>query len=119
MRTSINAGADFASVARTGSEDASASEGGDLGYFSRGRMLPEFEAAAFALAPGAVSEPVRTAVGWHLIYVQNRMEAAGVTQEQGLAMVRVYLARQKQAQARLQALAQLRSSNRIERVDDD
>lgn len=119
MRTSINAGADFASVARTGSEDASASEGGDLGYFSRGRMLPEFEAAAFALAPGAVSEPVRTAVGWHLIYVQNRMEAAGVTQEQGLTMVRVYLARQKQAQARLQALAQLRSSNRIERVDDD
>lgn len=119
MRTSINAGADFARVARTGSEDASASEGGDLGYFSRGRMLPEFEAAAFALAPGAVSEPVRTAVGWHLIYVQNRMEAAGVTQEQGLAMVRVYLARQKQAQARLQALAQLRSSNRIERVDDD
>ncbi|WP_212624963.1 peptidylprolyl isomerase [Pseudomonas sp. PP3] len=119
MRASINAGADFASVARAGSEDASASEGGDLGYFSRGRMLPEFEAAAFALAPGAVSEPVRTAVGWHLIYVQNRMEAADVTREQGLDMVRAYLARQKQVQARLQALAQLRSSNRIERVDDD
>lgn len=119
MRTSINDGADFASVARAGSEDASASEGGDLGYFSRGRMLPEFEAAAFALAPGAVSEPVRTAVGWHLIYVQNRMEAADVTQEQGLDMVRAYLARQKQVQARLQVLAQLRSSNRIERVDDD
>lgn len=119
MRTSINAGADFASVARAGSEDASASEGGDLGYFSRGRMLPEFEAAAFALAPGAVSEPVRTAVGWHLIYVQNRMQETDVTQEQGLAMVRAYLARQKQVQARLQVLAQLRSSNRIERVDDD
>jgi peptidyl-prolyl cis-trans isomerase C len=119
MRTSINAGADFASVARSDSEDASASDGGDLGYFPRGRMLPEFEAAAFALAPGSVSEPVRTAVGWHLIYVQNRMEAADVTQEQGLDMVRAYLARQKQVQARLQALAQLRSSNRIERVDDD
>lgn len=119
MRTSINAGADFASVARAGSEDASASEGGDLGYFSRGRMLPEFEAAAFALAPGAVSEPVRTAVGWHLIYVQNRMQETDVTQEQGLEMVRAYLARQKQVQARLQVLAQLRSSNRIERVDDD
>lgn len=119
MRTSISAGADFASVARAGSEDASASEGGDLGYFSRGRMLPEFEAAAFALAPGAVSEPVRTAVGWHLIYVQNRMQETDVTQEQGLEMVRAYLARQKQVQARLQVLAQLRSSNRIERVDDD
>ena len=119
MGKRIAAGEDFASVARTGSEDASASDGGDLGYFPRGRMLPEFEAAAFALAPGSVSEPVRTAVGWHLIYVQNRMEAADVTQEQGLDMVRSYLARQKQVQARLQALAQLRSSNRIERVDDD
>ena len=119
MGKRIAAGEDFASVARTGSEDASASDGGDLGYFPRGRMLPEFEAAAFALAPGSVSEPVRTAVGWHLIYVQNRMEAVDVTQEQGLDMVRAYLARQKQVQARLQALAQLRSSNRIERVDDD
>lgn len=119
MRTRIAQGEDFASVARSGSEDASASQGGDLGYFPRGRMLPEFDAAAFALAPGAVSEPVRTAVGWHLIYLQNRMEAADVTEDQGLDMVRAYLARQKQVQTRLQVLAQLRSSNRIERIDDD
>jgi peptidyl-prolyl cis-trans isomerase C len=119
MHTRITQGADFASVAREGSEDASASEGGELGYFPRGRMLPEFEATAFALAPGAVSEPVRTAVGWHLILLENRVEATDVTEEQGLDMVRAYLARQKQVQARLQALAQLRSGNRIERVDDD
>jgi peptidyl-prolyl cis-trans isomerase C len=119
LRTRITQGADFASVAREGSEDASASDGGELGYFPRGRMLPEFEATAFALAPGAVSEPVRTAVGWHLIYLENRVEAADVTQEQGLEMVRAYLARQRQVQARLQALAQLRSSNRVERIDDD
>jgi peptidyl-prolyl cis-trans isomerase C len=119
MRTTINKGADFASVARSGSEDASASEGGDLGYFPRGRMLPEFDKAAFALAPGEVSEPVRTAVGWHLIYLQNRLEAADVTEEQGLDMVRAYLARQNQVQVRLRVLAQLRSSNRIERIDDE
>lgn len=119
MRTRITQGEDFASVARNGSEDASASEGGDLGYFPRGRMLPEFDAAAFALTPGAISEPVRTAVGWHLIYLQNRLETADVTEEQGLDMVRAYLARQKKVQARLQALLQLRSGNRIERVDDD
>ncbi|MEB2624772.1 peptidylprolyl isomerase [Pseudomonas sp. YuFO8] len=118
LHTSIREGADFASVARSGSEDASASAGGDLGYFARGRMMPEFEAAAFALKPGSVSEPVRTAVGWHLILLENRMEAADVTQEQGLEMVRAYLARQKQVQARLQALAQLRASNSIERIDD-
>lgn len=124
MRTTIIQGAgsqgtDFASVARSGSQDESASKGGDLGFFPRGRMLPEFEAAAFALSPGQISEPVRTAVGWHLIYLENRMEAADVTEEQGLDMVRAYLARQKQVQARLQVLAQLRSSNRIERIDDD
>lgn len=119
IRASIVAGADFASVARSGSEDASASEGGDLGYFPRGRMLPEFEAAAFALAPGALSEPVRTSVGWHLIYSENHREAIHVPEEQGFEMVRAYLARQQQVQARLQALAQLRSRNRIERIDDD
>ena len=118
LHTSVREGADFASVARTGSEDASASAGGDLGYFARGRMMPEFEAAAFALKPGAISEPVRTAVGWHLILLENRMEASDVTEEQGLEMVRAYLARQKQVQARLQALAQLRASNSIERIDD-
>lgn len=119
MHAKIVAGADFASVARDGSEDTSASVGGDLGYFARGRMLPEFEAAAFALAPGAISEPVRTSAGWHLIYLQNHMEATDVTEEQGLDMVRAYLARQQQVQARSQALAQLRANNRIERIDDE
>lgn len=118
MQEKISQGADFASVARSGSEDSSASNGGDLGYFARGRMLPEFEAAAFALTPGSVSEPVRTAVGWHLIILENHMEAADVPEEQGLETVRAYLARQQQAQVRLQALARLRSSSRIERIDD-
>ncbi|EJM22796.1 parvulin-like peptidyl-prolyl isomerase [Pseudomonas sp. GM21] len=119
MRVKISQGEDFASVARAGSEDATASEGGDLGTFPRGRMMPEFEAAAFALSPGDVSEPVRTPLGWHLIYLKNHWDAADVTETQGLEMVRAYLARQEQAQARLQVLAQLRSTNRIERIDDD
>ncbi|MHC8367453.1 peptidylprolyl isomerase [Pseudomonas sp. ZT5P21] len=119
MQVKIRQGADFADVARTGSEDASASEGGNLGYFPRGRLLPEFETAAFALAPGEVSEPVRTPLGWHLIGVQNHMEAADVSEQQGLDSVRAYLARQQQAKVRLQVLAQLRSRNRIERTDDD
>lgn len=119
IRQEITRGDDFASVATHRSEDTSASTGGDLGYFPKGRMLAEFEAAAFAMAPGDISPPVRTTVGWHLIYLQNRMEGANVTEEQGLAMVRTYLARQQQTQARNQALAQLRSRNRIERIDDD
>ncbi|MVV46834.1 peptidylprolyl isomerase [Pseudomonas sp. PB120] len=118
MRVKISQGEDFASVARAGSEDASASDGGALGAFPRGRMWPEFEAVAFALAPGDVSEPVRTPVGWHLIYLQNHAEAADVSEQQGLEMVRAYLARQQQAQVRFAVLARLRSDNRIERVDD-
>jgi peptidyl-prolyl cis-trans isomerase C len=119
MRVKISQGEDFASVARAGSEDATASQGGDLGSFPRGRMMPEFEAAAFALAPGAVSEPVRTSLGWHLIYLQNHSEAVDVPEVQGLEMVRAYLARQEQAKARLQVLAQLRSNNVIERINED
>jgi peptidyl-prolyl cis-trans isomerase C len=119
MRVKISQGEDFASVARAGSEDATASQGGDLGLFPRGRMMPEFEAAAFALAPGAISEPVRTSLGWHLIYLQNHSEAVDVPEVQGLEMVRAYLARQEQAKARLQVLAQLRSNNVIERINED
>ncbi|WP_420832639.1 peptidylprolyl isomerase [Pseudomonas laurylsulfatiphila] len=55
IRASIVAGADFGRVARSGSEEASAWQGGNLGYFPRGRRVPPFEAAAFALAPGAIS----------------------------------------------------------------
>jgi parvulin-like peptidyl-prolyl isomerase len=62
---------------------------------------------------------VRTPLGWHLIQVQNHLEATDVTEVQGLEMVRAYLARQQQAEVRLQVLAQLRSRNRIERIDDD
>ena len=119
IRVQIAQGADFANVAKAHFEDDSASTGGDLGYFARGRMLPEFETAAFALKPGQLSEAVRTPLGWHLIYLQNHQEATDVTQEQGLETVRVYLARQQQAQARRDVLARLRSSNRIERIDDD
>ena len=82
-------------------------------------MLPEFEAAAFTLAPGGVSEPVRTPLGWHLISVQNHLEAADVSEQQGLDWVRAYLVRQQQVRVRLEVLAQLRSRHRIERIDDD
>lgn len=119
IRAQIPRGEDFARVATAHSEDASASVGGDLGYFTRGRMMPEFEVVAFALEPGQISGPVRTPVGWHLIYLQNHQEASDVTQEQGLETVRAYLARQQKAQARRDVLAQLRSTHRIERIDDD
>ena len=60
-------GADFEALARERSEDASASSGGDLGEVGRGRLAPEYEAAAFALQPGQVSPVVETEFGYHII----------------------------------------------------
>lgn len=65
-------GADFAALARSKSEGPSAADGGDLGFFRRGVMVPEFERAAFALPVGGISEPVRTKFGWHVLKLEER-----------------------------------------------
>ncbi|MFQ5700671.1 MAG: peptidyl-prolyl cis-trans isomerase [Acidobacteriota bacterium] len=65
----IRSGRDFAELARQYSEHDSAQNGGDLGWFSRGRMVPEFEKAAFSLNEGEVSDLLRTPYGFHIIKV--------------------------------------------------
>lgn len=67
-------GVDFAELARKKSEGPSAEDGGDLGTFRRGMMLPEFERVAFALPEGGVSDPVRTKFGFHVVKVEKRQE---------------------------------------------
>ena len=68
------AGADFAELARQYSEDEATAElGGDLDFFGRGQMLPEFEAAAFEMEPGAVSDLVQTPIGFHIIKVVEKV----------------------------------------------
>jgi peptidyl-prolyl cis-trans isomerase C len=72
LRAKILAGAKFTDVAQAESDDiGSGANGGDLDTFARGAMVPEFEKAAFALPVGQVSEPVRSAFGYHLILVET------------------------------------------------
>lgn len=69
----LRAGADFGELATKYSDDpASASKGGDLGTFGRGRMVEAFEQVAFGLEPGEISKPVKTNFGWHLIKLETK-----------------------------------------------
>ncbi len=82
LRTEIINGADFAELAKEYSEDRSGENGGDLGWFERGRMVPEFEEAAFALKKGEVSEAVQSKFGYHLI------KKTGIKTEDGIEKIR-------------------------------
>ena len=70
-------GGDFAALAKENSIDAgSKQDGGNLGYFGRGQMVPQFEQAAFALKEGEVSNPVQSKFGWHIIKLEDRRKKA-------------------------------------------
>lgn len=77
------AGEDFGALAKAHSKDpGSAQNGGELGWFAKGVMVPEFEAAAFALKPGEISEPIKTQFGWHVIKVEElKKDKKGVVTE--------------------------------------
>lgn len=70
----VKAGEDFAALAKQYSEDGSAAKGGDLGFFSRGKMVKPFEDAAFGLAPGQTSDIVTSQFGFHIIKVEEKQE---------------------------------------------
>lgn len=74
-------GADFAEVAKRRSTGPGAQQGGDLGFFKKADMIPEFAEAAFALQPGGISEPVQTSFGWHVIKVEERRTAPAASFE--------------------------------------
>ena len=77
VKARIDGGEDFAVVATETSSDSSAANGGNLGWFGPGMMVETFEAAVMALEPGAVSVPIETQFGWHVIKLnETRVQAA-------------------------------------------
>jgi peptidyl-prolyl cis-trans isomerase D len=92
----VKAGADFAGLAKKFSEDdGSKANGGDLDYFSRGRMVPEFEAAAFALEVGQVSDIVKSQFGFHIIKVVDKKPAVTRTLDEVRPQIEEQLKRQR------------------------
>ncbi len=92
-------GEDFATLAEKYSEGPSASKGGDLGWFGKGAMVPEFEQAAFALTLGEVSQPIKTAFGWHLIKVEKYQPKGPQSLAQAREEIKTLLSEEKAAQA--------------------
>jgi parvulin-like peptidyl-prolyl isomerase len=96
LKVKIADGADFAELAKDHSSCPSKEQGGSLGAFGRGRMVPEFEAAAFSQELGTVGDVVKTQFGYHLIQVTERTEGSTVALEEASAEIRTHLDRQAQ-----------------------
>lgn len=110
----LQRGANFEELARRRSTDPAARNGGDLGFFKRSDMVPEFAEAAFALRPGQVSPaPVRTQFGWHLIRVEERRAAAPPSFEDSRDALR-QAAIEEEVTA---AVERVRAAARVERVE--
>ncbi len=91
----LKGGADFAELAKQ-SKDPSGQNGGDLGFFGAGQMVPEFEKAAFALEPGQITqEPVKSQFGWHVIKVEEKRMSQPPALADVEAQLRNYLVREK------------------------
>jgi peptidyl-prolyl cis-trans isomerase C len=91
----LKAGKDFAATAKANSQDpGSAPNGGDLGYFEQGQMVPPFEQAAFALKPGEMSEVVETQFGYHIIKLAEKQDSRVVPLEEAKGQIEEYLTQQ-------------------------
>lgn len=96
----LDDGGNFEELAKEKSKDGAASNGGDLGYFSKGRMVPEFEAAAFEIEPGSYAkEPVQTQFGWHVIKVEDKRQQPAPEFEQVADEIRSVIVREKYIEA--------------------
>ena len=107
-------GADFVELAKQKSEGPSAEDGGDLGFFRRGVMVPAFDNAAFKLRPGEVSDPVRTNFGWHVIKVEERRSVDVQSFDEVKDQLREKLAREQLDRLGNEYIAELRQQATVD-----
>ncbi|MFC3613529.1 peptidylprolyl isomerase [Lutimaribacter marinistellae] len=109
----LDSGADFAATAKEKSTGPSGPNGGSLGWFGKGAMVPEFEAAVIGLEPGEVSEPVQTQFGWHIVKLTEKRKAEAPALEE----VRGELSNEIQQQAVEDRVAELTKSGEVEKLE--
>jgi peptidyl-prolyl cis-trans isomerase C len=110
----IKAGADFATLAKEKSKDPGAADGGDLGYFGKDQMVPEFADVAFKMYPGQLSNPVKTQFGWHLIKVEDKRIKPVPEFDKVRDQIEAFILRKAQTEY----VAKLRQNAKIERLDE-
>ena len=115
IQADLKAGASFDEVAKSRSLCPSAAQGGDLGEVSKGQMVPEFEAAAFALKnPGDLSEPVKTRFGWHIIRLEGRTPSSLEPFDNVKPQLLQYLTNEKKNEAFKNAVEGLKKTYKVE-----
>ncbi|GAB5438656.1 peptidylprolyl isomerase [Falsiruegeria mediterranea] len=113
IKADLDNGADFAAMAKEKSTGPSGPNGGSLGWFGMGAMVPEFEAAVVDLSPGEVSAPVKTQFGWHVVLLSDKRKAEAPTLDE----VRGELATKIQQDAVDAKVAELTKAGEIERPE--
>ncbi len=109
----LKGGADFATLAKEKSKDPGGADGGDLGYFTKDQMVPEFAEVAFKMYPGQLSNPVKSQFGWHVIRVEDKRTKQAPEFEKVKDQIEAYVARKAQSDF----VAKLRQTAKIERLD--
>ncbi|KXZ40666.1 peptidyl-prolyl cis-trans isomerase C [Alkalithermobacter thermoalcaliphilus JW-YL-7 = DSM 7308] len=109
----INSGLSFEEAATKYSNCPSSAQGGDLGIFPRGRMVPEFEEAVFSMNIGQISHPVKTQFGYHIIKLSDKKEAGYKTFDEVKNQISQQLIAQKQEKAYLDKINELKGKYEI------
>lgn len=113
VKTMLESGSDFAALAAEKSTGPSGPNGGSLGWFGPGAMVPEFEKAVISLEPGQVSEPVQTQFGWHIVKLNEQRKATAPL----LAEVREEIANRLQSELIENRVTELTTAANIERPE--